>query len=147
MAVRPIVTDSRLRRRAKPVRPYQDISGLVRDLRDTMEASGGVGIAAPQIGVPLAVCIVQDTVYVNPTIVRASEGWDLMTEGCLSLPGYVADVWRHVTVRVRAQDVNRHWFRSTLEDWSARVIQHEVSHLEGRLITNDKFENWRKEEV
>src|SRR5687767_2194180 len=112
MSVRPILTlgDPRLRLKGEPVASFgKPVHELLDDLTQTMRAAPGVGLAAPQIGEALQVCVIevegQLHELVNPRIVRAS-GDDRDLEGCLSLPGYYAYVNRHERVWVEAQ--NRH---------------------------------------
>ena len=112
MSVRPIVLlgDPRLRIKGEPVDSFgRFLHGLLDDLAHTMRAAPGVGLAAPQIGEGLAVCVVEVEnklhELVNPRIVRA-EGDDRDLEGCLSIPGYVAYVTRHEKVWVVAQNLS-----------------------------------------
>ena len=147
MAVREILhfPDKRLRLRAKPVERFDDdLRQMIDDMAETMYAGRGVGLAAPQIGVPLRVFVVDAAnneegapselrVFVNPEVVTA-EGEVIWNEGCLSFPGIREDVRRAERVKVRAQDVNGQWFELEAEDLLAIAIQHENDHLAGTLI-------------
>lgn len=139
MSIRPIITlgDSRLRLKGEPVDSFgKPLHELLDDLTHTMRDAPGVGLAAPQIGEALQVCVVevegQLHELVNPRIVRAS-GDDRDLEGCLSIPGFVAYVDRRERVWVQAQ--NRHGRRIRLAGAGllARAVQHEVDHLHGKL--------------
>ncbi len=151
MAVREILKmgDPRLLRVAKPVRDFDtpELHALVQDLFDTMHAADGAGLAAPQIGVDLAVVIfgfaknqrypdappVPQTVLVNPVIEPLSdeeeEGW----EGCLSVPGLRGVVPRFARIRYRGFDARGTPVEREAEGFHARVVQHECDHLIGKL--------------
>jgi peptide deformylase len=139
MTVKPILTlgDPRLRLKGRPVDsfgPY--LHELIDDLTHTMRDAPGVGLAAPQIGEPLQVCVieVEGQLYelVNPVITRSS-GEENDLEGCLSVPGYVAYVKRKEKVWVEAQDRNGKLIRSVGTGLLARAMQHELDHLDGKL--------------
>jgi len=152
MAVRPVLKMGHplLRQVAAPV---QDLGGaqlqaLVADMDDTMRALGGAGIAAPQIGVSLRVIIfelkdnprypqlppVPYTVLVNPVLMplgeEQQEGW----EGCLSVPGLIGLVPRHRRLRYRGFALDGTPVDRTVEGFHARLVQHEVDHLDGILF-------------
>ena len=139
MTLRPIITlgDPRLRLKGEPVESFgKYLHELLDDLAQTMRAAPGVGLAAPQLGVPLQACVIevenQLHELVNPKIVKAT-GDDRDLEGCLSLPGYVAYVTRREHVWVVAQ--NRHGRRIKLagQGLLSRAMQHELDHLQGKL--------------
>lgn len=151
MAVREILKmgDPRLLRVAKPVTQFDtpELHALVADLFDTMRAADGAGLAAPQIGVDLAVVIfgfernprypdappVPPTVLVNPEIEPLSdeeeEGW----EGCLSVPGLRGMVPRFSRIHYSGFDLRGEPIERDAEGFHARVVQHECDHLIGRL--------------
>ncbi|MFV2064701.1 MAG: peptide deformylase [Chloroflexota bacterium] len=139
MTVKPILTlgDSRLRLVGEPVDSFgKYLHELIDDLTHTMRDAPGVGLAAPQIGEALQVCVIevegQLHELVNPVIVRASgENNDL--EGCLSVPGYVAYVTRNEKVWVEAQNRHGRRIKSVGTGLLARAMQHELDHLEGKL--------------
>ena len=139
MAIRPILTADEpiLRERAKRVSSYDaSLHRLLDDMLETMRDAPGVGLAANQIGVPLQVAIIEIdskiTELVNPQIVRSS-GEQLDWEGCLSIPGYVAETERHAKVTVKARDRHGREFRVKGEELLARALQHEIDHLNGTL--------------
>lgn len=139
MSVRPIVTlgDPRLRLRGQPVESFgKFLHGLLDDLAHTMRDAPGVGLAAPQLGEPLSVCVVEveNHLYelVNPKIVK-STGDDRDLEGCLSIPGYVAYVTRRERVWVVAQDRRGRRIRVAGSGLLGRAFQHELDHLDGKL--------------
>ena len=151
MAVREILRmgDPRLLRVAAPVTAFDTpaLHALVADLFDTMHAADGAGLAAPQIGVDLAVVIfgfdqldrypdapaVPETVLVNPVIEPLApdeeEGW----EGCLSVPGMRGVVPRYARIRYRGFDVAGNPIDRIAAGFHARVVQHECDHLIGML--------------
>lgn len=152
MAVREILRmgDERLLGVAERVADFDDplLHGLVADLFDTMAAAGGVGIAAPQVGVGLQVVIfgfgrserypdaepVPETILVNPVITPLTDEEDLGWEGCLSVPGMRGEVPRFTRVRYRGFDLQGHPIDRVVEGFHARVVQHECDHLIGKLF-------------
>ena len=139
MTVKPILTlgDPLLRLKGEPVDsfgPY--LHELIDDLTHTMRDAPGVGLAAPQIGEALQVCVIEieGRLYelVNPVITRSS-GEDNDIEGCLSVPGYVAYVPRKEKVWVEAQDRDGRKIREHGAGLLARAMQHELDHLKGIL--------------
>jgi peptide deformylase len=139
VSVRPIVQlgDPRLRLRGETVDSFgRFLHGLLDDLTHTMRAAPGVGLAAPQLGEGLAVCVVEIEnrlhELVNPRIVRA-EGDDRDLEGCLSIPGYVAYVTRREKVWVVAQDRRGRRIKTAGSGLLGRAFQHEIDHINGKL--------------
>nr|WP_031031542.1 peptide deformylase [Streptomyces sp. NRRL WC-3725] len=121
-------------------------------LRETMHAAPGVGLAAPQVGVPLSIAVVEDRargprevfeargrtplpfrVLVNPSYEPEGETRAAFFEGCLSVPGWQAVVARHARVRLRGQDEHGHTIDEVFTGWPARIVQHETDHLAGTL--------------
>ena len=143
MAVRAILplTDPLLRQKALPIDRFDPaLRRLVADLLETLHNAEGAGLAAPQIGQSLRVFVAEfedeEFVLINPAIVQAA-GRDYATEGCLSLPGYVGERIRRATrVAVAYQDVRGRVRRMVAEDWLARILQHEIDHLDGILFTD-----------
>lgn len=127
----------------RPVEEYtREVRTLIGDLVDTMRASPGVGLAAPQIGVDLRVAVVDVTprnpghgllVLVNPRVIL-SEGWKVGREGCLSIPEFTANVGRAERVVVQARDAEGHTRLLEAEGFEAVCVQHEMDHLEGILF-------------
>lgn len=144
MAIRKIRTlpDPVLREPAKKV-PLIDsaVLKLIDDMIDTMRASEGAGLAAPQVGVSLRVVVIEvpgeDTLaLINPEIVK-KKGERVIEEGCLSVPGYRGEVKRAVTVKVKARDRDGHEIRVTAtDDLLAQALEHELDHLDGRLYVD-----------
>ena len=142
MAIREILKkgDSVLGKKAHPVTAFDSkLHRLLDDLRDTLEETGGAGLAAPQIGILRRAVIVANSEdemieLVNPTIVSA-EGEQDGLEGCLSVPGYWGFVKRPMKVKVRAQDRAGNWFEVEDSAMTARCFCHELDHLDGRLYT------------
>lgn len=113
---------------------------LIQDLVDTMYEYDGVGIAAPQVGVLKRIIVVspeakrgEEQIYINPKIL-SEEGEEEGLEGCLSLPGISGEVKRAKKIRVQAQDLGGTILNFVAEDFPARIIQHEVDHLNGKLF-------------
>ena len=138
MAVIPIrrLPDPVLRQKAKHVKIIdKSICKLVEDMIETMQDAPGVGLAAPQIGVPLRICVIgipeKDPIcLINPKVVRKS-GERVVEEGCLSLPGWVADVKRSEKVTVVAQDKTGKEVRIKGDKLLAQALEHEIYHLNG----------------
>ena len=138
-AIRPILTleEPILRERTKRVPTFDaSLHRLLDDMLVTMREAPGVGLAANQVGVPLQVAVIEIegviTELVNPQIVKSS-GEQLDWEGCLSIPGYVAEVGRAAKVTVKARDRHGREFRVKGEELFARALQHEIDHLNGTL--------------
>ncbi|TMD21768.1 MAG: peptide deformylase [Chloroflexi bacterium] len=128
-----------LREKAKKVsRVDTSIQRLIDDLAETMLAAPGAGLAAPQIGVPLRVCVVkgdenQIWALVNPEIVK-HDGVQVGFEGCLSYPGWVGEVARYETVVVKGRNRRGKEVRIKSSGFTARAFQHELDHLDGILF-------------
>lgn len=140
MAIRNIVTlgDDVLTKKCRPVEKFDDrLKELIEDLFDTLYASGGVGLAAPQVGILRRVAVIDledDPIeLVNPEIIY-TDGSQTGTEGCLSNPGKFGIVTRPQKVKVRAQDRFGEWHEYTGEDLLARAFCHETEHLDGRMF-------------
>ena len=127
-----------LRQKSKRVK---NIDGSVRklagDMIETMHAASGVGLAAPQVGVPLRVIVIgmpeeEEFVLVNPEVVRRV-GERLVTEGCLSVPGYFGEIQRAQRVTVKGKDLSGKEVRIKAEELLAQALEHEIDHLNGVL--------------
>lgn len=140
MALRKIALEGEecLTRVCRPVTDFNSrLHTLLDDMADTLTESGGVGLAAPQVGILRRVCVVLDEddqliELVNPEIIR-TEGEQTGLEGCLSVPGKYGVVTRPEVVRVRAQDRDGEWFEVEDEGLTARCFCHEIEHLDGHM--------------
>jgi peptide deformylase len=149
-----------LRQRARPITSKEirsaEIQHLIEHMRETMNDAPGVGLAAPQVGMPLQLAVVEDKeeyfagfspeqigererrpvpfhVIINPELQLLSPGDVEFFEGCLSLPGYTAIVPRAREVRVQCLDQNGAAKVIEASGWYARILQHEIDHLQGTL--------------
>ena len=142
MAVREIIKkgDTLLTKKAHDVTRFdQKLHNLIEDMRETLRASAGVGLAAPQIGILRRFAVIETPEgewfeLINPEIV-ASDGTIEDVEGCLSVPHTYGIVSRPETVTVRAQDRFGKVFEQKAEGYTARIFCHEIDHLNGILFT------------
>ena len=159
MAVLPIrvAPDPILRQKAKRVRSIDgSIHKLIRDMMETMHAAPGVGLAAPQVGIPLRVIVIgipdqEEIALINPEIVRR-KGERLVNEGCLSVPGYVGELKRAVSVTAKGRDRNGKEIRIKADELLAQALEHEIDHINGvlyidRLESMDKLRKIEPEET
>jgi peptide deformylase len=144
--------DPALRTRARPVEVFdQALLDEVRRMGELMDDALGIGLAATQLGVMHRVLVYrveQDSplgVLVNPVIEWSGDEVDSLEEGCLSLPGVGVEVERPVDIRVRAVDEHGAPLHLEVSGLEARVIQHEVDHLDGVLILDRTSRDQRKE--
>lgn len=151
MAILPIVLegDPRLRQKASRIRHVDDsLRKLAADMHETMDDAPGVGLAGPQVGVMRRIIVVHvpgeylgegeediRTTLINPEIVKG-HGREVATEGCLSIPGWVGDVPRWESITVKAMNLDNKEVRIKAQGYYARVIQHEVDHLDGILFVD-----------
>jgi peptide deformylase len=163
MAIREIVTVPApvLRRKARKATDFgPELQQLIDDMIDTMREAPGVGLAAPQVDVPLRVIVVeyaeQDEeeeevippklyTVVNPEITRISTDTELGTEGCLSIPGYAGDVDRPLAVTIKGFNRRGQPVKIKAEGWLARIFQHEMDHLDGVLFIDRAEKVWKHE--
>ena len=161
MALRKIVLqgDECLTKVCRPVTDFNSrLHTLLDDMTDTLLDSGGVGLAAPQVGILRRVCVVlneDDEVIelVNPEIIF-TDGEQTGLEGCLSVPGKYGVVTRPEVVRVRAQDRNGDFFEVEDSDLTARCFCHEIEHLDGylfiehtdRLMTEEELQEFIRQQ-
>jgi peptide deformylase len=159
----PIVAygDPVLRKVARDIEPNEnlDLAKLIENMYETMYDSSGIGLAAPQIGMSLRLFVVDGTplneteegeepreidptlvdfkkAFINPKMLQQEgEKW-AFEEGCLSIPGIRADVYRPETLTITYFDLNWQQHTETYEGMAARIIQHEYDHLEGKLFTD-----------
>jgi peptide deformylase len=141
-----------LREKAEPadLGAKEELKQLVTDLWDTLAASEGCGLAAPQIGVSKRVVVVDGDVmadvydylkgfkrtFINPVVLEESEEKATYNEGCLSVPGIYCDVVRPKKIKVEYYDENLEKKVEEFDNFAARMIEHEFSHLEGVLFTD-----------
>ena len=138
----------------------QEIRDLVRDMEETMDAQGAIGISANQVGVLLRVFLVRHPVedehgryeraptkvYINPKLSKPSNETWVHDEGCLSIPKLYVDVERPVSITVTAQDLDGNEFTSEVSDWEARVIMHENDHINGTLFI-DRIDKKKRNQI
>lgn len=157
--------DPVLRKKGEEVsKDYPDLQKLIENMNETMENSYGVGLAAPQIGLPIRLFVVdcspfsddedltkeeQDylrdfqKVFINAKIIKEEgEEW-AFNEGCLSIPGVREDVYRKPVITIEYHDENFNKHTDVFDGYAARVIQHEYDHIEGILFT-DKISSLKK---
>lgn len=139
-----------LRKECEPITEITDeIRQLVEDMFEAMYAANGVGLAAPQVGVNLALMIIDlgddPLIFINPKIIKKS-GKEICNEGCLSFPGLSEKVERATRVVAQAIDLNGDEFEIKAEGLLARAIQHETDHLEGILFV-DRISKARKFQI
>ncbi len=169
MAILDIVTlpNAILRQKTKPITKFDDeLQQLIDDMIETMREAPGVGLAAPQIGKSISLTVIETLadvdddgneiegtrdlyVLVNPEVIWTSKEVVDGIEGCLSIPGYLGEVERVTSVRVKAQDRYGKKVRYRVHDWDARIFQHEIDHLNGvlyidKLTAEENF--WTEEE-
>lgn len=139
-----------LRQKARKVKRFgPELERLANDMLETMRDAYGVGLAAPQVGLPIRLFVAEvpadmedephageSYVFVNPKIVKVGREEVEREEGCLSIPGIYGDVWRPDEVVVRAQDVKGNTFRLRARGFLARIILHENDHLDGILFVD-----------
>jgi peptide deformylase len=149
----PIVVygDPVLRQKAKDIKEGTDLTQLIADMHETMQAASGIGLAAPQIGKSIRLFVVDATsfekesddeqdmsdfkkAFINPQILEEEgEPW-MFEEGCLSIPNLRENVSRPETVRIRYYDENWKLHEEEYDGMKARIIQHEYDHIEGKLF-------------
>lgn len=141
--------DPVLRKKALPItKDFEDLKGFIQNMFDTMYNSDGVGLAAPQVGQPIRIFVLDTTTdeedepagikkaFINPEILeKTGEEW-VMNEGCLSLPEIREDVLRPETVRIKYLDEEFNQYEETYSGFTSRVIQHEYDHLEGVMFVD-----------
>ncbi len=162
MSLREIITipNDVLKRKAKKVTDFgKDLQLLIDDMIETMRDAPGVGLAAPQVNILQRLIVVEYGdeddesvepklfVLVNPEITRISEDTLIGMEGCLSIPHYFGDVERAYAVTVKAKNRHGKNMKVKAQGWLARIIQHEIDHLNGVLFIDKALKIYSKEEV
>jgi peptide deformylase len=166
MGLRTIVTlpDPVLRRKARPVSTFdKNLQTLIDDMIETMREAPGVGLAAPQVGIPERLIVIEYAdppeedeeepkevkpklyVMANPEIVKASDEKVLGVEGCLSIPGLVGEVERFATVQVKGLNRRGQPMKVKAEGWLARIFQHEIDHVNGVVFPDRATRVWKPE--
>jgi peptide deformylase len=140
-----IYGDPILRRKAAPVERFdEELRQLGRDMIETMILAPGVGLAAPQVGLSIRLLVADGSrhegdkpprIFVNPEILEAWSEWTY-DEGCLSVPGLTAELTRPEAIRLRFQDENGTLHEEEFHGLWARVLQHEIDHLNGKLFVD-----------
>ena len=142
--------DPRLRQSAAEIEKIDSrLQRIAHDMHETMIAAPGVGLAGPQVGIMERIIVVfvpgeyigegEDDVsytFINPEIVAHTDEMEIGTEGCLSIPDIVGDVPRWTEIQVQATELDGQTYIIEEYDWVARVIQHEIDHLNGILFTD-----------
>lgn len=136
--------DAVLAKRAQPVEKIDDsIRQLVEKMTEIMLANRGIGLAAPQAGVPLRLFIIsldstRDSlkVYINPTVTPTTDELDSVEEGCLSVPGIYTKIRRYKRCKVTATDLDGNEFTEEADGLYARCLQHESDHIDGITIAD-----------
>ena len=165
MTLRKIVTlpDPVLRRKARAITKFdKELSILIDDMVETMREAPGVGLAAPQIGLSDRLIVVEYYereedeeneeapkkvwAVINPEIVKKSEETVMGVEGCLSIPGLLGEVERHVEIQVKG--LNRHGkpMKIKAQGWLARIFQHEIDHLNGVVFPDLATRVWQPQQ-
>jgi peptide deformylase len=161
-----------LRRKARPVTAFdQDLQKLIDDMIETMRAAPGVGLAAPQVGVPERLIVVEYAeppedddsspetedptprpevkprlyVIANPVILKNSSEMVLGVEGCLSIPGLVGEVERYAGIQVNGLNRRGQPIKIKAEGWLARIFQHEIDHVNGIVFPDRATRVWKPE--
>lgn len=142
-----------LREKAERISTFDNALAIFVDaMFETMEESDGIGLAAPQVGVPSRLFVVdtrkpgERMVFINPEIIETSQEQGAYEEGCLSIPGMYYDIVRPIRISVQAQDIKGKPFVLHAEGMLARVIQHENDHLNGVLFI-DRMEEAEREKL
>ena len=125
-----------LRKVAEPVDPEEreDIVRLVADMKETLKKSEGCGLAAPQVGVSKRLLIVDGRVMINPEVIAESGKKAEYSEGCLSIPNVYCDVVRPESITVEYLNEDFEKVTETFDKFACRMVQHEMSHLDGDLF-------------
>lgn len=140
-----------LRKVTEDITPdYPELQQLIQNMFETLQQAEGIGLAAPQIGLPIRLVIIDldplaedfpeykdfRKVYINAHIIETSNETDSMEEGCLSLPGIHEKVTRPTRIRVQYADENFNEHDEWVDGYLARVMQHEFDHLEGKVFVD-----------
>jgi peptide deformylase len=148
-----------LRKHAEPItKEYPKLNELINNMFETMHYADGVGLAAPQVGLPIRLFVIDLEAFredkpelsdfkvamINPEMLEMSEEGAVAEEGCVSIPGIHETVERSKSIKIKYLDINFVEHIEVFQDFKARVIQHEYDHLEGHLFT-DKVSPLRRQ--
>lgn len=148
-----------LRKKCQKVKELTpEVKQLIANMKESIRPPNEIGLAAPQVGSDLAIFITnvhgieedgdlvfgEPRVFINPVLKEPSEERELSSEGCLSIPGLSADVWRPLSVTVEAMDENGKKFEQRFSGFLARIIMHENDHLNGVLFIDRLAPDERK---
>ncbi len=133
--------DPLLRLKSVPTLINQEVKDLVDNMKETMINENGIGLAAPQVGVNLRVIVIRLNdgaiqELINPTIIWYSESRVSFEEGCLSIPDQFINVIRSVKIGIKFMDISGKYRKWKLKGMESRVVQHEIDHLDGVLMTD-----------
>lgn len=135
-----------LRKKSQPIRKIDEkVLKLAKDMIETMNKNDGLGLSACQVGKNLRMFVIlselspEKQIFINPEIIKISKKADATEEGCLSLPGVYLPLKRAKSLKIKAFDENNKEFKLKAKNLLARIIQHEIDHLNGILIV-DKYE-------
>ncbi len=132
-----------LRQRAAEVKEVnEEIRKIVEDMKDTLADENGIGLAAPQIGISKRILVIdmskskdsRKITLINPKVIYKSEDFTDQEEGCLSIPDVWGNVSRHRKIKIKGELLNGKTLMIDADDYFARAIQHEIDHLDGKLI-------------
>lgn len=139
-----LVDNSKYKYLLQPTEEYTDFdnkevtSFIVKELIETLKASKGMGLARNQCGLDYSIFVmVPDLVIFNPKILEYSKETEIMPEGCLSFPGLIFNIARPKEVEIMYQDINGKFINKRFSGLTARIVQHETLHLQGKIF----FEN------
>jgi len=149
-----------LHRKARKAKNFgPKMQQLIDDMVETMRDAPGVGLAGPQVNVPLRVIVVEFGdeedenappklyVMINPEITRSSEDTETGIEGCLSIPGMLGEVERSSRITVKGQNRHGQMYKLKAQGWLARIFQHEIDHLDGVLFLDKAERVFPQEEL
>ncbi len=139
-----------LRKQAEDIEPMPELKQFIADMYETLTQAEGCGLAAPQVGKPWRLFVVDGSelaedypeckdfkrAFINPELVETSEETGTYSEGCLSLPGISENVVRPQTIKLRYLDEDFNEHEEVFTDFQARIVQHEYDHLEGHVFTD-----------
>lgn len=131
-----------LKKESHPINKIDgEILNLIKDMQETMNEVDGVGLAACQIGKNIRLFVInpdlsKNCVFINPEIIKMSKKTETLEEGCLSLPNVFIPTKRAKSLKIKAIDEKNEQFKIKAKDILARAIQHEMDHLNGKLITD-----------